>query len=126
MSKATKPRLPLDQFWGFAGSSVVYQSTRMLPSDVFWGTMASDFVRSTCNSASTSRRSSVYGFVLSRVLVRANAIGASISPDLTLWVVTRCWSSGKSSTSLAFFSSGSELDRDGSSFSELGALRMVL
>lgn len=104
----------------------MYQSTRMLPSDVFWGTMASDFVRSTCNSASTSRRSSVYGFVLSRVLVRANAIGASISPDLTLRVVTRCWSSGKSSTSLAFFSSGSELDRDGSSFSELGALRMVL
>ncbi len=49
--------------------------------------MAIDFVRSTCNSASTSRRSSVYGLVLSRVLVRAKAAGASISPDLILRVV---------------------------------------
>ena len=126
MSMATKPRFPLDQFWGFAASSVVYQSTRILPSDVLWGTMANDFVRSICNSASISRRSSVYGFVLSRLLGRDNAVGASISPDLTLRVVTRCWSSGKSSNCLAFFSSCSESDRDGFDLSESGAFSMVL
>lgn len=69
-TRDTKNRFLLDQFCGLAGSSVVYQSTRMVPSDVFVGAMAIDFVRSVANSASTSNRSSVYGVVLSRVLVR--------------------------------------------------------
>lgn len=67
---ATKARFPLDQFCGFAGSSVVYQSTKMLPSEVFCGTIGVVLVRSRPSSISTSKRSSENGAVAARLLVR--------------------------------------------------------
>jgi hypothetical protein len=36
-------RFRLDQFCGLAGSSVVYQSTKMIPSVVFFGTIGDCF-----------------------------------------------------------------------------------
>ena len=40
--RLAKDFLPRVQFWGFAGSSVVYQSTRMVPSDVLCGIIGCD------------------------------------------------------------------------------------
>jgi hypothetical protein len=51
-----------------AGSSVVYQSTKITPSLVFVGAMVIDFVFSTAMACSTSKRSRVYAAV--EVLVR--------------------------------------------------------
>jgi len=58
-----------------AGSSVVYQSTKITPSLVFVGAMAMDFVFSAAMACSTSKRSRVYAAV--EVLVR------------TLWIPER-------------------------------------
>ena len=73
------PRLTFDQFWGFAGSSVVYQSTRILPSAVFVGAIGRVLVRSRASSWSISRRSSVKFWVSVRlfVLVREAASRSS-------------------------------------------------
>jgi hypothetical protein len=65
-----------------AGSSVVYQSTSTFPSAVLVGMMGFVCVRSMASSASTSRRSSLYGTVDSRLLVLLifKAAGSSYGP----------------------------------------------
>src|SRR6187402_2458075 len=67
--RVTNMRFRLDQFCGFAGSSVVYQSTSTMPSEVFFGAMGMLFVRSSASCCSTSKRSLLYGIVSALLLV---------------------------------------------------------
>ncbi len=97
------------QFWGFAGSSVVYQSTRIVPSAVLVGAIAIDLVFSTARFCSTSKRSRVYGFVdvlvssrwIEEPFVRERIIASSSAAVLIVcrWNGLGSWGSSMSSLS---------------------------
>ena len=57
----------LHTFCGLAGSSIVYQSTKIVPSAVLVGAIAIDVVLSASIPCSMSKRSCVYGAVEVRV-----------------------------------------------------------
>ena len=66
-------RLPFDQFCGLAGSSVVYQSTRILLFAVLLGAIGKVLVRSRASSCSNTKRSSVKFWVSARLSVQDKA-----------------------------------------------------